>query len=95
MEKRQAIAKKQKDNHDRSAKIHPPLKQGFTVRVNDNGSWPTKAKVVKQSEHPRSYHIQTEEGRMLRRIRRDLLQTKETFHHDGPESDIPVHEEEV
>ena len=70
---------KRKEYHDRTATKHPPLKQGSTVRVNKDGSWPVKARVIEQDEHPRSYKIRTEEGRAMRRNRRDVLQTKEPF----------------
>ena len=76
---RRSIAMKQKTYHDRSAKQHPPIQQGSTVRMYKDSSWQIKARVIGREQHPRSYKIQTEEGKILRRNRRDQLQTKELF----------------
>ena len=87
---RRSIATKQKRYHDRSAKEHPPLQQGSTVRLYKDRSWPVKARVIEQEQHPRSYKMQTEEGKILRRNRRDLLQTKEPFVAIQPEIEPPL-----
>ncbi|XP_049276146.1 uncharacterized protein LOC125760308 [Rhipicephalus sanguineus] len=56
----------------------PLLQEGDTVRVMDHNSWRLKAKVLKLV-CPRSYLVLTEEGRQLRRNRRDLRRTAEPF----------------
>ena len=87
--KKEFVAQRQKEYHDRNAKDHAPLQQGSTVRLFKDGSWPTKGRVVAQHQHPRSYNIQTEEGRMLRRNRRDLLCTGESFVPKTTDDDLP------
>ncbi|KAH8029640.1 hypothetical protein MRX96_046551 [Rhipicephalus microplus] len=48
-----------------------PLHEGDVVRV-QSGSWAIKARVLKPSTYPRSYHVITQEGRCLRRNRKHL-----------------------
>lgn len=48
------------------------------VRIQDRDAWNRKATVL-QEVGPRSYEVRTEEGFILRRNRRNLLKTKETF----------------
>ena len=86
---RRSIAMKQKTYQDRSAKEHPPIQQGSTVRMYKDSSWQIKARVIRREQHPRSYKIQTEEGKILQRNRRDLLQTKEPFVAIQPEIESP------
>ena len=69
------VAIKQIKHNDRTAKEHLPLQQGLYK----DRSWPVKAKVIEREQHARSYRIETEEGNILRRNRRDRLQTKEPF----------------
>ena len=83
---------KQKEYYDRTAKKHPSLKEGSTVRVNKDGSWPVKARVIERDQHPRSSKIQIEEGRVLRQNRRDLLQTNEPFIQANAEIEVPLAE---
>ncbi|KAH6920882.1 hypothetical protein HPB50_028130 [Hyalomma asiaticum] len=47
------------------------------------GSWATKALVLKPSTYPRSYHVIAQEGRCLRRNRKHLLPTGESFQQDS------------
>lgn len=68
---------KHKQNMQRG-QLLPPLEKGDTVRVMVNRSWRVKAKVLKLV-FPRSYLVLTEEGRLLRRNRRDLRRTAEPF----------------
>ena len=53
------------------------LKPGHVVRVQDQ-SGKLKALVVKKSEYPRSYIVQTESGQ-FRRNRQHLLKVEESF----------------
>ena len=86
---RRSIAMKQKTYHDRSAKEHPPIQQGSTVRMYKDSSWQIKARVIGCKQHPRSYKIQTEEGKIPQQNRRDLLQTNEPFVAIQPEIESP------
>ena len=70
---------KQKTYHDRSAKEHPPIQQGSTIRMYKDSSGQIKTRVIGCEQHPRSCKIQTEEGKILRQNRRDLLQSKKPF----------------
>ena len=54
-----------------------------------DSSWQIKARDIGREQHPRPYKIQTEEGKILRRNRRDLLQTKEPFVAIQPEIESP------
>ena len=83
---------KQKEYHDSAAKKHLPLKEGSTVRVNKGCSWPVKGRMIEQDKHPRSYKIQSEEDRVMKRNRRDLLQTKEPLIRGNADIDEPLGE---
>lgn len=85
----QNLHRKQKEYHDQSAKKLPDISDGATVRIHNKNSWPTKAKVLKKGETPRSYHVQTENGMTLRRNRRDLLQTNEKFNPQPADIEMP------
>ena len=88
----QRIRDKQKQFHDQSAKELPQIPDGATVRIHEKKSWPTKAKVIEKAASPRSYNVQTENGTLLRRNRRDLLHTKEPFTLQPSEIDLPFNE---
>jgi hypothetical protein len=62
---------------DRSAKDLQPLQEKENVRIRDwnNNEW--KPAQVISKVHDRSYMVKTEEGRVKRRNRRDLMKTKE------------------
>ena len=57
----QKLRRKQKEYHDRSAKELPQIPNDPTVRIHHKNSWPTKAKVLRKDELPKSYHVQTED----------------------------------
>ncbi|KAE8276916.1 Retrovirus-related Pol polyprotein [Larimichthys crocea] len=69
---------KQKQRYDKSTKPLSPLAKDDVVRIQDQDAWNRKATVL-QEVRPRSYEVLTEEGNVLRRNRRSLLKTKETF----------------
>lgn len=69
---------KQKQRFDKSTKPLSPLAKDDVVRIQDQDAWNRKATVL-QEVGPRSYEVKTEEGHVLRRNRRSLLKTKETF----------------
>ena len=78
---------KQKAHFDRTAKDLPPLHRGDSVRVQDYDTGRWSAAVVKNvAETPRSYIIETEQGRQLRRNRRHLLKTGETEEQNAEKS---------
>ncbi len=66
---------KQKQYYDAKTKPLPPLAEGSTVRIHRGKSWDSLAQVVKTADSPRSYILQDEAGKILRRNRRDLLHT--------------------
>ena len=70
---------KQKQYYDAKTKSLQPLVDGSTVRVRREKGWDSVAQVVKKAKTPRSYIIEDEEGRILRRNRRDLMCTDERF----------------
>uniref|UniRef100_A0A8D8RDX6 RNA-directed DNA polymerase n=1 Tax=Cacopsylla melanoneura TaxID=428564 RepID=A0A8D8RDX6_9HEMI len=57
---------KQKQYYDRKTRVEHPFHQDENVLVREGDRW-IRGKIVKQSEHPRSYWVQTEKGSMLRR----------------------------
>ncbi|XP_037565068.1 uncharacterized protein K02A2.6-like [Dermacentor silvarum] len=69
-----------------SAQPLAALHEGDVVRV-QTGTWATKAQVLHPSTYPRSYHVITPEGRSLRRNRKHLLPTGETFRRDFSPND--------
>ena len=73
---------------NRDAKDLPSLKPHDTVRIQNGTSWHEKGKVIEPLEQPpRSYTVETENGSILRRNRRDLMITKEKFT-PSPDTDI-------
>ena len=85
----QKLSRKQKEYHNRSAKELPQIPNDATVRIHHKNSRPTKPKVLRKDESPRSYHVQTEDGMTLRRNRRDLLQTNERFSPQPADIEMP------
>ena len=66
--------------YNRDAKDLPSLKPHDTFRIQNGTSWHEKGKVIEPLEQPpRSYTVETENGSILRRNRRDLMITKEKF----------------
>ena len=85
----QKLRRKQKEYHDQSAKELPQIPNDAIVRIHHKNSWPTKAKVLRKDESPRSYHVQTEDGMSPRRSRRDLLETNERFSPQPADIEMP------
>ena len=85
---------KQKQYYDVKTKSLRPLAEGSTVRIQRGKSWNSMAQVMKKADTPRSYILQDETGRLLRRNRRDLLRTDESFIGKGPQ-DLGDNEVEV
>ena len=56
-----------------------PLLPEETVRIRQNNNWSQKGKVIQKSTQPRSYDVITDKGTVLRRNRRHLLKTRESF----------------
>ena len=55
----------------------PPLNVGDTVRIHDGNAWSRKGTVSENCTQPRSYNVETEEGRILRRNRKAILKSPE------------------
>ena len=78
------------------------LTPGATVRIRqgDKKEWSTKCKVISDTDYPRSYIVQTPQGKHLRRNRKDLLETPENFEtetscdNDSPET-MSVTQDEI
>lgn len=71
----------QKSYHDQTAcKELPPLVPGQSVRIRDEVSKQWEPAIVSSKlDTPRSYQVQTSTGSLLRRNRRSLRETGETF----------------
>ena len=67
----------QKRNYDVGSKSLPVLKPGDVVRIQDQKGSP-KALVVNETEHPRSYIVQSRSGQ-FRRNRRHLCKVEEPY----------------
>ena len=93
MEERQAD---QKAFHDKRARDQAPLIPGQTVRVQDqkSGLW-APAKVLEKCPEPRSYVVQTPQGKSLRRNRRHLQGVPSPRRDTGPDSTSPPTRAEV
>ena len=76
MEKLELKQRKQKYYFDRRTKVLPFLETGDWIRVRMGNSWKPGG-VVQHAETPRSYEIQTDEGRKYRRNRRMLIKSPE------------------
>lgn len=77
-DKQQKLYEKQKIYYDKNAKELEPLKTGEHVRVRQNKTW-EPAEVVGKTSDPRSYIIKMDSENTLRRNRRDIRRTNETF----------------
>ena len=80
--------RKQKVQHDRTAKELPPLKEGEVVRLKEGNKW-KPARVTQILPSPRSYQVETEKG-VYRRNRRHLLKTEESQTPDVTTDDVPM-----
>ncbi|KAK2552099.1 Transposon Ty3-I Gag-Pol polyprotein [Acropora cervicornis] len=76
MEKMELKQRKQKHYFDRQTKALPVLETGDRIRVRMGNSC-KPGRVVQHAETPRSYEIQTDEGRKYRRNRRMLIKCSE------------------
>ena len=66
--------------NNKAARDLPELKKGDTVhcRVSEN-NWARKGVIKSKEITPRSYIFKSEDGKVIRRNRRDLLPTQENF----------------
>ena len=83
---------RQKFYHNRLATELAEIPTGSTVRIHNGKNRPTKAKVIEKATSPRSYVVETEAGQTLRRNRRDLLKTSESFSRTEGDNDFPIPE---
>ena len=66
--------------HDKGHRFNnlPDLQKNDEVRLHDGHSWGTKGKVVEPlKDFPRSYIVETDKGKILRRNRKHILLKKE------------------
>ena len=75
---RERIQLQQKAYHDRQARNLPALEKGEFVRMRVGKQW-KPAIVTKNANEPRSYLVQTPEGKTYRRNRSHLIKTKEQY----------------
>ena len=55
----------------------PPLKENDIVRLYDGTNWTIKGKIIKQlKDQPRSYLVKTQNGKIIKRNRKDVLLSK-------------------
>ena len=84
---------KQKQYYDRGTKTLTEIPKGMNVKIHDGNSWSIQGQVIQKAETPRSYIVQTESGRQLRRNRQDLLVTPDVQptaeESRQPECDVP------
>ena len=64
-------------HYNANAQNLPALHPGDDVRLRDGRNWSRKGKVVVSDQNPRSYHVRTEAGNVLRRNRRHLIKIKQ------------------
>ena len=76
MEKLELKQRKQKHCFDRQTKALPVLETDDRIRVRMGNSW-KPGRIVQHAETPRSYEIQTDEGKKYRRDRRMLIKSPE------------------
>ena len=76
MEKVKQKQRKQKHYFDRQTKALTVLETGDRIRVRMGNSWKPR-RVVQHADTPRSYEIQTDEGKKYRRNRRMLIKSSE------------------
>ncbi|CAG2185890.1 unnamed protein product [Mytilus edulis] len=67
---------KQKHYYDRHSKPLEPLQNGQKVLVHDGNKWSKHATVKRKHHTPRSYVVETADGRLYRRNRKRLRPTK-------------------
>ncbi|VDI70566.1 Hypothetical predicted protein [Mytilus galloprovincialis] len=67
---------KQKHYYDRHSKPLEPLQNGQKVLVHDGNKWSKHATVKRKHHTPRSYVVETADGRLYRRNRKHLRPTK-------------------
>jgi len=100
--KKKELKKRQKQNYDKNVAPLPKLKVGATVRLQNmekpsskKPQWPLKGVVTKVLQN-RSYLVKTENGDVLRRNRRHLLETAEPVQQDewyDAEEELPATDE--
>ena len=84
---------RQKADFDKNTKPLPPLSTGQSVRVQnqETGKW-EEGRIVHKRSEPRSYDVDTHSGHVLRRNRRHIRQTRETYKQPQPYSDADKYE---
>ena len=87
--RQQVIRQKQTGLYNKHVKDLPVSEPNDVVRVRKDNKWETKGYVIVQLS-PRSYKIRTEDGRVIRRNRRQLMKTIESCNNSGSTLSIDV-----
>ena len=76
----------------RGAKPMPDLMPGDSVKIKteDQKKWSDSGKVIRKAQAPRSYHVQTQKGSIIRRNRRHLMKTPSRPPTTQSNSHVPV-----
>uniref|UniRef100_A0A3Q2WG33 Integrase catalytic domain-containing protein n=1 Tax=Haplochromis burtoni TaxID=8153 RepID=A0A3Q2WG33_HAPBU len=78
IKKQEHLKWKQKQQYDKGTRALGLLAKDDVVRIQDQTAWSRKA-IVLQEAGLRSCDVRTEDGHVLKKNRRNLLKTKETF----------------
>lgn len=84
--KPEQIPRKTITQYNSHARNLPELHPGDKVLLRGDGKWSKKGEVMKRNQHPRSYHVKTDSGNVLRRNRRHLLKIKQPQSQPTPPS---------
>ena len=74
-------------SYNRDAKNLPPLNQGQSIRTHQDKSWSRKSIIIESDIPRRSYKRLTDKNTAIRRKRRHILKSNETFKLDLEETD--------
>ena len=69
---------KSKRYYNRKARNMEPLRPSDTIRMRMGNKWKPAQLTPVQPSQPRSYNLETEDGKLWRRNRKDILKTKES-----------------
>jgi len=86
---------KQKHYYDKQSKPLEPLKNGQKVLIHDGEKWSKSATVKRKHRSPRSYVVQTSNGRFYRRNRRHLRPTNSHRNQLSDDENDQIHNEVI
>lgn len=88
-QQRELVQQRQKYYHDQSSHSLTQLEKGESVRIKQENKW-KPAVVIEKDSTPRSYMVQTPEGKKYRRNRSHLLKTKEQSFPEREEEEMEL-----